>query len=699
MDMHTFLLGLRVNQRLTAAFTLLILITAGITGSGLWALNKTATHLDNIVNQTMSKIRYSTQMLDANARVVAAMQSLLLESDPTRYSSYTEQIAQGRQMYDTARDRLLEIPTLPEGLAIIQRIRDARERARPANQALVDLAVGGQRDAAIAEYEGSEALTLNWQELIRENITFQTEQAEYAKALAQQQTLTGRRLLLAGGVLALLVSAALALLITRSLVIPLRRSTAVADRIAAGDLSSLIVVQGRDETADLMRSMAGMQARLSQLIAAQRTLSDQQVAGIMSHRITDTDLPGAFGELVQASNALAEHNSEVIGQIVATAGRYSVGDLQVRMPGLPGEQAAITDAMETTRRNLLAVSSSIQTLAQAAARGDFSQRGDTQAFAHVFGEIIAHLNGLFDACDDSLGGLSGFLAAMAEGDLTQQARGHHEGVFAQMRDSANRTANNLRDIIAGIQASTQVISTSSAEIATGNSDLSQRTEQQAANLEETAASMEELTSTVRQNAEHARQANALATEAAHNVTEGGTAVAEVVATMERINDASHKVAEIISVIDGIAFQTNILALNAAVEAARAGEQGRGFAVVASEVRTLAQRSAVAAKDVKALIDGSTDEVRSGVALVRDAGERMTGIAGSMQQVRQAIAEIAAASQEQSAGIEQVNQAVVHMDEVTQQNAALVEEASAASRALQEQADALDKAVAVFRVAG
>ena len=211
--------------------------------------------------------------------------------------------------------------------------------------------------------------------------------------------------------------------------------------------------------------------------------------------------------------------------------------------------------------------------------------------------------------------------------------------------------------------------------------------------------MEELTSTVRQNAEHARQANALATEAAHNVTQGGTAVAEVVATMERINDASQKVAEIISVIDGIAFQTNILALNAAVEAARAGEQGRGFAVVASEVRTLAQRSAVAAKDVKALIDGSTDEVRSGVALVRDAGERMTGIAGSMQQVRQAIAEIAAASQEQSAGIEQVNQAVVHMDEVTQQNAALVEEASAASRALQEQADALDKAVAVFRVAG
>ncbi|MDE2389249.1 MAG: methyl-accepting chemotaxis protein, partial [Betaproteobacteria bacterium] len=241
------------------------------------------------------------------------------------------------------------------------------------------------------------------------------------------------------------------------------------------------------------------------------------------------------------------------------------------------------------------------------------------------------------------------------------------------------------------------IATASGEIASGNSDLSQRTEEQASSLEETASSMEELTSTVRQNADNARQANQLAAGASEVAVKGGTVVGQVVQTMSSINESSKKIVDIISVIDGIAFQTNILALNAAVEAARAGEQGRGFAVVATEVRTLAQRSAAAAKEIKELISDSVVKVEDGTRLVDEAGATMDEIVNAVKRVTDIMSEISAASQEQSSGIEQVNQAVTQMDEVTQQNAALVEEAAAAAESMQDQTQALTQAVSTFKL--
>jgi len=259
--------------------------------------------------------------------------------------------------------------------------------------------------------------------------------------------------------------------------------------------------------------------------------------------------------------------------------------------------------------------------------------------------------------------------------------------------------DKLATIVTQVRGGTDAIGSASSQIAAGNLDLSSRTEQQASSLEETASSMEELTSTVKQNADNARQANALATTASTVAGKGGEVVAQVVETMGSIKSSSSKIVEIISVIDGIAFQTNILALNAAVEAARAGEQGRGFAVVAGEVRTLAQRSAAAAKEIKSLIDDSVNKVESGSKLVDQAGSTMHEVVDSIQRVSDIMSEITAASQEQTAGIEQINQAIIQMDNVTQQNASLVEEAAAASEALQEQAEKLSDLVSVFRVDG
>jgi methyl-accepting chemotaxis protein len=285
---------------------------------------------------------------------------------------------------------------------------------------------------------------------------------------------------------------------------------------------------------------------------------------------------------------------------------------------------------------------------------------------------------------------------VAEGDLTVQVE-LRKGDSRSLLYAIHKMQQELARVISQIRQASGTIATASSEIAAGNHDLSSRTEQQASSLEETAASMEELTGTVKQNADNARQANQLAVSASSVAVKGGSVVAEVVGTMGAINASSRKIVDIIGVIDGIAFQTNILALNAAVEAARAGEQGRGFAVVAAEVRNLAQRSAAAAKEIKTLIGDSVDKVEEGSKQVAEAGKTMDEIVDSVKRVTDIMAEITAASQEQTSGIEQINQAITQMDQVTQQNAALVEEAAAAASSLQEQAAGLSEAVSVFKL--
>ena len=285
---------------------------------------------------------------------------------------------------------------------------------------------------------------------------------------------------------------------------------------------------------------------------------------------------------------------------------------------------------------------------------------------------------------------------VADGDLTSSVTSSARDEAGQLLRALGEMKGKLSGLVSEVRGSSDTINTASQEIAAGNADLSTRTESQASSLEETASSMEELTSTVRQNADNARQANQLVISASSVAGRGGSVVEQVVTTMTGIKDSSRKIADIIGVIDGIAFQTNILALNAAVEAARAGEQGRGFAVVATEVRNLAQRSAGAAREIKTLIGDSVNQIDQGGALVDEAGKTMDEIVQSVRQVADIMAEITAASAEQSAGIEQVNMAITQMDQMTQQNAALVEQSAAAAESMQQQAGALAQAMAVFK---
>jgi methyl-accepting chemotaxis protein len=298
----------------------------------------------------------------------------------------------------------------------------------------------------------------------------------------------------------------------------------------------------------------------------------------------------------------------------------------------------------------------------------------------------------------SIDGMQRTLQEVSESmDLTRRAPVKRMDEIGLTAQAFNQVLDRVAGVMATVRNAAESVSTASKEIAAGNADLSSRTEQQASSLEETASSMKELTSTVKQNADNARQANGLATTASEAASKGGMVTSQVVETMAAINASSKRIVDIIAVIDGIAFQTNILALNAAVEAARAGDHGRGFAVVASEVRNLAQRSAGAAKEIKALIDNSVEKVDAGSSLVNEAGATMDEIVQSIQRVTDIMGEITAATQEQTAGIERINQAITEMDNVTQQNAALVEEAAAAAQAMQDQSDSLEQAVSVFKL--
>lgn len=348
----------------------------------------------------------------------------------------------------------------------------------------------------------------------------------------------------------------------------------------------------------------------------------------------------------------------------------------------------------TAERN---IESEIDIVVTAAVAGDFNTKLELDGKEGFMLKLSEAINSLSGTVSDAMEDVGSSLSALSDGNLTRRIDKDYEGLFDTLKTNANDTANQLTEIVSDITGAATEVANAAQEINTGTMDLSQRTEQQASNLEETAAAMEEMASTVKQNAENAQQANQLSVSARDVATKGGEVVGEVVDAMSRIEESSQKISDIIGVIDEIAFQTNLLALNAAVEAARAGDAGKGFAVVAAEVGTLAQRSSQAAKDIKGLINDSGSQVKDGVQLVGNAGESLTEIVDSIKRLSDIVSEIAAASNEQSTSIEEINRSVSQMDEMTQQNSALVEENAAASRTLQEQSESMRDRVSFFKL--
>ncbi|AGH77380.1 methyl-accepting chemotaxis protein [Xanthomonas citri pv. citri] len=733
--------NLKLMPKLMLAFgiVLLIMLVQGVIAySGLASLNNVTRDL---AGNTMSSVREAGDLRGMLGEYRnAAYQNLVRASDSVKQEAKVRAKKLNGEIEATIKGypRLIESPQQKKLFDVF--VADWKKAS--ASYASVDEMMElNLPDDAIDTFVGETRTLHNKAKdslaalIAEDNLLAQAAKTKAEKVHATSVTLTLVVLLIgiAGGL-------GLAFLFARSIVKSMRGAVTTATEIAGGKLDGQINVQGQDEVGELMRSMQRMQRDLKERIERDQEIADEnlRIRTALDKSSTGTFITDPERVMIYANDAfkkiVAQYESsirlaspefdasKVIGQHISYLG---LSDATVRKAIAALERDGVTSFEERFGEVVLAqtvtsikneqgetsgevcewrdrtievqVEEEVARIVRAAASGDMSGRVETNGKQGFFLQLAQQLNGLLDANAGSLEQISTLLSALSRGDLTVRMHGEFSGVFAQMRDDANATAEQLADIVGRIKMSSTAINSAAGEIASGNSDLSHRTEQQAANLEETAASMEELTSTVKQNAESARQANQLAIGATGVASQGGEVVSQVVTTMSGIEASSKKIADIISVIDGIAFQTNILALNAAVEAARAGEQGRGFAVVASEVRTLAQRSAGAAKEIKGLIDDSVHKVAEGSALVRKAGATMADIVASVQRVTDIMGEISAASQEQSSGIEQVNQTITQMDETTQQNAALVEEATAAARSMEEQAGHLAEAVSVFKL--
>ncbi len=568
----------------------------------------------------------------------------------------------------------------------------------------------------------------------------QTELTRSSYQSASDNAYASRRFQVTVSVVSILVAALIGILLMRYIVASLRMANRQLRRIAQGNYSDHIEVKRADETGLLLYAMKSMQIRMGIEVSDAKRISDEvtRVKIGLDNVSTNVMIADRHRNIIYMNKAITEMFSaaqdDIRKDFPAFAAANLLGTNIDQFHQNPAHQVQLLDKLRGTHKiNLkigvrtftltvnavlneqgehlgsavewidrtaeLAVENEIANIVAAAARGDFTQRIRLEGKAGFFLQMGENINQLLETSSVGLNEVVRVLGALAQGDLTEVISNEYSGTFGKLKDDSNVTVAQLTETIRRIKDATDAISTASKEIASGNADLSQRTEEQASSLEETAASMEELTATVKQNAENAKQANRLALSASDIAVKGGQVVGEVVGTMSSISESSKKIVDIISVIDGIAFQTNILALNAAVEAARAGEQGRGFAVVASEVRNLAQRSAAAAKEIKGLISDSVEKVGAGTRLVDDAGKTMNEVVSAVKRVTDIMAEITAASTEQSQGIAQVNTTITQMDDVTQQNAALVEQAAAAAESLEEQVDELSVLMSAFKLSG
>ncbi|MCC8472683.1 methyl-accepting chemotaxis protein [Xanthomonas arboricola] len=697
----SLLSNLRIGQRLALGFLAIIVLMVILTVVGIQRVRSIDQQLTTINEVNSVKQRYAINFRGSVHDRAIALRDVVLLDDPAERHTAEQSI--DKLAADYARsakplDDMIAASTDAEEKAILQRIKAIEQRTMP-----LIAQVRAFRDGADKPHAEQRLLQqarpafVAWLASINAFIDLQEAKN---RAAAKDAVTTARgfaMLMVVSTVIALLLGATIAWLLTRSVVLPLRQSLRLAERINDGDLRSQDLPTSKDESGQLLRAMQQMQRRLQDVISAQRNMAARHDAGEISYRTDAQQFPGEYGHMVQDTNALVHAHVQTQLRMTEVMGSYAIGDLAPEIEQYPGEKAAITATMQQVKQNLRAINAQIQQLTQAACAGNFTLRGQPEKFEHDFRLMVENLNTMMATSDTNLARFSDLLRCIADGDLTVRMTGNFHGVFASMRDDANSTVHRLTDIVTHIQTTSNSIGFAAEDIASGNQELSRRSEQQAASLEETAASMEELTSTVKQNAEHAGRANQLALGAAAIASEGRDVVGQVIEQMSGIEASSRRIADIISVIDGIAFQTNILALNAAVEAARAGEQGRGFAVVASEVRTLSHRSSDAAKEIKRLIDDSVQRVADGATLVHKAGTTMGEVVTSVQHVTDIMGHISAASQEQAGGIEQVNLTIAQMDETTQQNVSLVEAASTAARSLEAHSTQLTQAVEVFKV--
>ncbi|MCM5618812.1 MCP four helix bundle domain-containing protein, partial [Xanthomonas hortorum] len=481
-----------VGKRLTFAFGTLILLSCGLVAAGLYTLAQARDRMDTVVNRQITMMQYLQDMTNATSVVALQLRNIVLPTTQEDNLRFAGVINDQVKSYEDTRSKLYVFSASPEATAIRQKIDQASEEANKANARVAELGLSGKSDEALALLlQKSAPATERWQQALAVYSDLQRRRATESYVTTTAEMVRGRAMLIGGGVAVVLFSGLLGFLITRSLVRPLTQATRAAEAIANGNLDNDVRTQSNDETGRLLHAMDRMQSQVRNLISAQLDMAKRHDEGQISFRMDAGAFPGDYGRMATDTNELVAAHIKLETQTIHLVERYAIGDLSEDMPQLPGEKAAITTAMNQVKVNLSTMNAEIKHLAQAAANGDFSARGNAEQFQFDFRIMVESLNHLMATADGNLQSLSGLLQSIAAGDLTARMTGQYQGVFAQMRDDANATAEQLAGIVGRIQLAANAIGSASGEIASGNQDLSQRTEQQAANLEETAASMEE----------------------------------------------------------------------------------------------------------------------------------------------------------------------------------------------------------------
>jgi methyl-accepting chemotaxis protein len=695
----------KIGTKLSISFAVVLFVLIIVSGLSFQRISAITSDTVDIVDNRVPKLVMANEIMIDTLLLGRAVRNLIIATDKNIEKSQLEVIAKERQKITALQDKIKPMLNTPKGLEQFDKMESARKKYYGAVDTMLLLA-----DTSSREYNAKKASDYLFGEFLLDANNF-TEQVQAFSDL-QQETVgkvgkeaaemanSAKIMVLVVSLIAVILTILLARWLTRLITRPLHEAVDAANKMANGDMSFKLNTDSQDETGMLCVAMSRTQQSVQALINDANMLVKAAVDGRLSTRADASKHQGDFREIVQGVNDVLD---AVIGPLNVAA-KYvddiSKGNIPEKITAsYNGDFNAIRNNLNTCIDAVNALVIDAHKLSQAAVEGNLDTRADVTRHQGDFRKIVQGVNGTLDAIVGPVNEVVRVLGALANGNLTETITENYQGTFDKLKVDANVTVAQLTDVIIRIKEAADTVNTASKEIASGNADLSQRTEQQASSLEETAASMEELTSTVKQNAENAKQANQLALSASDIAVKGGRVVGQVVGTMSSISESSKKIVDIISVIDGIAFQTNILALNAAVEAARAGEQGRGFAVVASEVRSLAQRSAAAAKEIKELISDSVEKVGAGTRLVDEAGKTMSEVVDSVKRVTDIMAEITAASTEQSQGIEQVNVAITQMDDVTQQNASLVEQAAAAAESLEEQAQELSRLLETFQLSG